>query len=134
MNLRKAPPGKLNALKAMMGGGGGPDSPPPEAQGEGDVMGPEAAPEGGSMPEGGGDVDAQMNEVLDSISAASATLGSMKPQEEQDASALAQAKQLLDQALELINSTAHPEQGQPSDQEPTAEESGSQMSQQSGEL
>lgn len=129
MNLKKAPPGKLDALKAMMGGGA-PEEPMPP-QGEGDVMGPEAAPEGEAMSPAPEDIDGQMNGVLDSLTSASAVLEGVQPPDERDASAIAQAREHLAQALELINSCAHPEGG---DQEPTAEEQGGEMNQKDGEL
>lgn len=117
MNVKKVAPGKMDALKAMMGG-----APPEDDAGQpaGDVMGPEAqgaASESAAPPQGGGDFDQQMSDMLTDLEGASSMLEGVKPDDAQDAQNVQEAKAHLDQAIQLINACAHPDE----QEEPTAE-------------
>lgn len=121
MNVKKAMPGKLDAIKAMMGGGGGDGGGTQDPAG--DVMGPEAggAPEQAQEAPGGGDLDGQMNDVCERLEGAADILKGVSPEDAQDAQTLDEAKAHLDHAVKLINSLAHAEGGP---QEPTAQAQG----------
>lgn len=135
MNVKKVAPGKMDALKAMMGGGAPPqDAPGGAGQPGGDVMGPEAqdsASDSAAPPQGGGgDVDQQMNDMLTDLEGASSALEGIQPDDAQDAQNVQEAKAHLDQAIQLLNSCAHPD----AEGEPTAEAEKGQNNQGDAEL
>lgn len=132
--VSKAPPGKLAALKAMLQGGGGPPSAPAA---EGDVLGPEASDDGAAAPQGpaGGDVEAQMNDVMSNLESACSGLEGITPDDEQDSATIQEAKAYLDHAKKLIMSTAHQESAEsPSNKEPTEQGQGGEINQKDAEL